>query len=102
MPLRLSTYEADFEAKFTALLAQKREVSEDVDQAVRAIIAKCVREVTPLLSNSRQGSTGRDTSRLPLRIGADEIELARRFVLIGSANPMCAAIPPPKNVCSAR
>jgi len=39
MPLRLSTSESDFEARFSALLAAKREVSEDVDTTVRAILA---------------------------------------------------------------
>ena len=38
MVLRLSHKDQDFEAKFLALLAMKREVSEDVDQAVRSII----------------------------------------------------------------
>ena len=38
MVLRLSQKDQDFETRFTALLAMKREVSEDVDQAVRAII----------------------------------------------------------------
>ena len=38
MVLRLSHKDQDFESKFKALLAMKREVSEDVDQAVRAII----------------------------------------------------------------
>lgn len=38
MVLRLSQKDQDFEARFMALLAMKREVSEDVDQAVRAII----------------------------------------------------------------
>jgi histidinol dehydrogenase len=39
MPQRLETGTPDFEAKFAALLAQKREVSDDVDAAVRAILA---------------------------------------------------------------
>ncbi len=38
-PIRLSTTDADFEARFRALLSMKREVSEDVDAAVRAILA---------------------------------------------------------------
>ena len=38
MVLRLSHKDQDFEARFKALLAMKREVSEDVDQAVRVII----------------------------------------------------------------
>jgi histidinol dehydrogenase len=39
MPTFLSTTDADFEARFSALLGMKREESEDVDQAVAAIIA---------------------------------------------------------------
>jgi histidinol dehydrogenase len=37
--LRLATTDADFEARFAHLLGLKREVSEDVDATVRAIIA---------------------------------------------------------------
>jgi histidinol dehydrogenase len=37
--LRLATTDADFDARFAHLLGLKREVSEDVDAAVRAIIA---------------------------------------------------------------
>src|SRR3954468_6705199 len=37
--IRLSTTQPDFEAKFTALLAQARETTETVDHAVAAIIA---------------------------------------------------------------
>ena len=39
MPLRLSTQDADFEARFTALLSMKREDSPDVDAVVAEIIA---------------------------------------------------------------
>jgi histidinol dehydrogenase len=39
MPVHLSTSDRDFASAFQAFLAGKREVSEDVDQAVRAIIA---------------------------------------------------------------
>ncbi len=39
MPVRLSTVEADFEARFRALLSAKREDAPDVDAAVAAIIA---------------------------------------------------------------
>ena len=40
MAIRLDHRDADFEARFTALLATKREVSEDVDGAVRTILAE--------------------------------------------------------------
>jgi histidinol dehydrogenase len=39
MPQFLSTQDADFEARFAALLGMKREEAEDVDQAVAGIIA---------------------------------------------------------------
>jgi histidinol dehydrogenase len=39
MPIRLDARDADFERQFAALLAMKREVSEDVDQVAAAIIA---------------------------------------------------------------
>lgn len=39
MALRLTTADKDFEAAFATFLGTKREVSEDVDAAVRAIIA---------------------------------------------------------------
>src|SRR5487761_1973369 len=42
MPQRLDATAADFSARFDALLAMKREVSEDVDAAARAIIADVV------------------------------------------------------------
>jgi histidinol dehydrogenase len=38
MPIRLTTSDPGFAARFEALLAMKREVSEDVDRAVAAII----------------------------------------------------------------
>ena len=39
MPMRLTTSDADFETNFRTFLTQKREVSEDVDAQVRAILA---------------------------------------------------------------
>jgi histidinol dehydrogenase len=40
MPLRLDRADPDFEARFAAFLATKREVSDDVDAVVRDIIAR--------------------------------------------------------------
>ena len=39
MPIRLDSTDPDFEARFRAFLAAKREAAPDVEQAVRAIIA---------------------------------------------------------------
>ena len=38
MPVRLSRADPDFEARFAALLSAKREISEDVDAVVRAVV----------------------------------------------------------------
>jgi histidinol dehydrogenase len=38
MPIRLDTRQGDFESAFAALLSMKREISEEVDQVVAAII----------------------------------------------------------------
>ena len=43
MPLRLDASDPNFDSAFTAFLATKREVSEDVEATVRGIIAQ-VRE----------------------------------------------------------
>ena len=42
MPLRLDTRAADFAERFRAFLDTKREISEDVEQAARAIIADVI------------------------------------------------------------
>jgi histidinol dehydrogenase len=42
MPTRLDTRDPDFEERFSAFLATKREASQDVEAAVRAIIADVV------------------------------------------------------------
>ena len=39
MPLRLDSQSADFAERFRAFLAVKREAAQDVEQAVRGIIA---------------------------------------------------------------
>jgi histidinol dehydrogenase len=38
MPMRLSSNDSNFESQFAALLGQKRELSADIDDAIRAII----------------------------------------------------------------
>ena len=39
MPIRLDSRAVDFDARFAAFLAAKRETAADVEEAVRAIIA---------------------------------------------------------------
>ena len=76
MVLRLSQKDQDFEAQFVALLAMKREVSEDVDQAVRAIIEdvrargdQAVLDYTARFDRMQLAADG-------LRVTAQEIEAA--------------------------
>ena len=44
MPVQLDTDDRDFDSAFAAFLATKRETSEDVDAAVREIIAQVRRD----------------------------------------------------------
>ncbi|MEO0498314.1 MAG: histidinol dehydrogenase [Pseudomonadota bacterium] len=76
MPARLTISDTDFEQRFSALLAGKREVSEDVSKIVSGIIAdvqargdEAVLELTNKLD--RTNYTAAD-----LRVGADEIAAA--------------------------
>jgi histidinol dehydrogenase len=80
MAIRLDTAAADFEARFRDLLAMKREVSEDVDQAVRAIV-RAVREQgdAALIELSKKFDRV-DLDKLGIRISAAEIAAARASV----------------------
>src|SRR5271165_1193092 len=76
MPIRLDSRAADFAASFRAFLATKREAMNDVEAAVRSIIADvAVRGDEALIELS--GRFDRvDLDLLGLKIGADEIEIA--------------------------
>ena len=76
MPLRLDAREAGFARAFAGLLAAKREVSEDVDEAVRAIIADVVARGDAALIDYTSRFDGLDLTPERLRVGADEIEAA--------------------------
>jgi histidinol dehydrogenase len=75
MPVRLDANAPDFAARFQAFLATKREVSEDVEQAVRAIVAdviargdRAVIELTKKFDRFDPGAT--------LRVAPDELDAA--------------------------
>jgi histidinol dehydrogenase len=73
MPQRLKTQDPDFEQGFSAFLAQKREVSEDVDAAVRAILAD-VRDKGDVAVHALTQKFDRfDPATLALRVPVDEI-----------------------------
>ena len=76
MSLRLETTAADFDARFADLLAMKREASEDVDAAVRAIIDDVrARGDAALIDYSRRFDRVDLTAR-GIAIGAAEVEAA--------------------------
>ena len=76
MPIRLDSQSVDFAARFAALLATKREVSEDVDQAVRAIIADVRANGDRALAELSRKFDRIDLARIGLRVTAAEIETA--------------------------
>jgi histidinol dehydrogenase len=66
----------DFEAEFAALLAAKREVSEDFDAAVREIIRRVRQEGDAALFDYSKKFDRLDLTETPLRIGTEEIDAA--------------------------
>ena len=77
MPSRLDMRREDFAAQFSALLAAKREVSQDVDTAVAAIIADVVARGDAALADYTARFDKVDVATHGLRISAAEIAAAR-------------------------
>ncbi len=76
MPLRLDTRSPDFASDFRAFLATKREVSQDVAQAVAAIVEDVrARGDAALVELSRRFDRV-DLGALGIRVGAAEIDAA--------------------------
>src|SRR3954468_663864 len=76
MPIRLDAASADFPQRFKAFLAMKREVSADIEAAVRAIVDDvAVRGDAALLEATRKFDR-LDIAAGGLRIAAEEIEAA--------------------------
>jgi histidinol dehydrogenase len=76
MPLRLDTRDADFAERFAAFLATKREASQDVEQAVRAIIADVVARGDEALIELTRRFDRVDLSTVGLRVSRAEIDAA--------------------------
>ena len=76
MPLRLDTRSPDFDVSFNALVALKREVAEDVDQAVQAIIADVVAHGDAALIGYSRKFDCVDLETLGLRVGEADIDAA--------------------------
>jgi len=77
MPCRLDMRQADFAAAFNALLATKREVSQDVDAAVAAIIADVIARGDEALADYSARFDKVDVRAKGLRITQAEIAAAR-------------------------
>src|SRR5688500_5028297 len=76
MVARLNSGDADFEARFAALVAAKRENAPDVDGAVRAIIADVRERGDAALLDYNRRFDRHDCTAATLRVGADEIDAA--------------------------
>ena len=76
MPIRLDSRSADFAARFLAFLATKREVSEDIDQAVRAIIADVRSNGDRALIELSRKFDRIDLEKIGLRVSAAELDAA--------------------------
>ena len=76
MPIRLDTRDADFPKRFAAFLATKREAAQDVEDAVKAIIADVVRRGDAALIELSKRFDRVDLGLVGLRVSADEIDAA--------------------------
>jgi histidinol dehydrogenase len=78
MPLRLHTRAADFSQRFRAFLDTKREISEDVEQAARAIIADVVARGDDALVELTRRFDRVDLDPARLKVSAGEIDAATK------------------------
>jgi histidinol dehydrogenase len=76
MPIRLDSQSADFATRFADLLAAKRETAEDVEQAVRAIVADVRKRGDAALIELTRKFDRVDLDKVGLRVSADEIAKA--------------------------
>jgi histidinol dehydrogenase len=77
MALRLDATAADFPARFAALLAMKREISEDVDQAVRVILADVIARGDAAVIDATARYDRLTLTAATLRVSSAEIAAAR-------------------------
>ena len=77
MPLRLDARDADFEQKFASFLAEKREVSADVDAAVAAIIDDVRGRGDAALADYSRRFDRIDLDATGIAISKDEIAAAK-------------------------
>jgi histidinol dehydrogenase len=78
MPIRLNSLSADFPECFRNLLAVKREVAQDVEQAVRSIVADVAARGDSALFELTARFDRIDLAKAGLRVSAAEIETAEK------------------------
>ncbi len=78
MPVRLDRSSADFDARFTAFLAAKREVSADVEASARAIVDDVARRGDAALIEATQKFDRLTLEAKNLRVSAAEIDAAAK------------------------
>jgi histidinol dehydrogenase len=78
MPIRLDTQSADFPQRFRAFLDTKREASQDVEQAVRGIIAQVRQNGDRALLELTRKFDRVDLSKSGLRVSQAEIDSAAK------------------------
>jgi histidinol dehydrogenase len=76
MPLDLSTADADFEPAFAAFLSSKREISEDVEAAVRTIVADVRGRGDAALVELTRRFDRLDLAAVGIRVSTAEIDAA--------------------------
>ncbi|HEX2654881.1 MAG TPA: histidinol dehydrogenase [Xanthobacteraceae bacterium] len=77
MPTRFDTKNPDFSERFRAFLAEKRESAQDVDEAVRAIIADVIARGDEALIDLSRKFDRIDLRPIGLRVSAAEIDVAK-------------------------
>ena len=78
MPLRLDSKNADFAARFRDFLAVKREAAQDVETAVRHILADVKAHGDRALLQLTLKFDRLDLAKVGMRVGAEEIEAAAK------------------------
>ena len=78
MPIRLDSRDPDFAARFAGLLATKREVSADVEAAVRGIVAEVVARGDDALVALSKKFDRVELDRIGLRVSGQEIADAEK------------------------
>ena len=76
MPVRLDRSSADFDQRFAAFLAAKREVSADVEKATRAIVDDVAARGDAALIEATKKFDRLDIDAAGLRVTAAEIDAA--------------------------